>query len=125
MIAKNLLTFSMLCLSFFCSYTLMNTDQAKLLQKKWKPVQMEFNGKLEKEVSPTNKSMEFRANGEFWVDNEQEGNWVLADNEKQIIIRSHEASEDMVFVINKLTKKELIISISKDGDAAKIYLIPA
>lgn len=94
----------------FSSFIMVTSDRAKLLQRKWKPVEFIYNGRIEKEPESTDKRMEFKQNGELWVDNKKEGEWKLSEDEKTIIVRSDEEDENMQMVIEKLTKDELVMS---------------
>lgn len=122
---KNTLFLLVAGIFVFSSFIIATSDRAKLLQRKWKPVEFAYNGKIEKEPESTDKRMEFKKNGELWVDNKKEGEWKLSEDEKTIIIRSDEEDENMRLVIEKLTKDELVMSATNDGETAKFRLIPA
>lgn len=125
MILKNTFFLLVAGIFVFSSFTITTSDRAKLLQRKWKPIEFSFNGEIEKEPESTDKRMEFRENGEYWVDNKKDGSWKFSKDEKSIIVHPDAEKQDMQLMIDKLTKTELAMSIHRDGDVVKLRLIPA
>ena len=95
-------------------------DNSNLLIRKWKPVKFVFNGEEKAEPENTDKSLEFFEDGTFIVDGDESGQWEY--DESSAILKMTD-TWDMTLKVEKLSKKELIISTEKDGQIMKAFMI--
>ncbi|EAY27340.1 hypothetical protein [Microscilla marina] len=105
----------------FSSFVPLPNDRKKLLVRKWKPVKMEVNGKLEEEGSDDEADMEFKADGKIFSEGEKVGSWKLKSDNKSLVIYIDDDGESATMTIEKLTKKVLVLAITRGSDSAKMY----
>jgi hypothetical protein len=100
------------------SFVNQSDDTRKLLVRKWKPVKMEANGEVEEDDSETD--MELKSNGDIYSEGNKVGSWKLK-SKKKLLLHIDEDNDEAVMKIEKLTKTELILSMTQGTDYAKIY----
>lgn len=117
---KTILTLfvTLFALSSFVNFSI---DRKKLLERKWKPVKMVVNGEVEDSDSKTD--MEFKSNGAIFSEGEKVGSWTLKPDNKSLVMHIDEDNEKATMTIEKLTKKELILSMTQGEDSAKMYFV--
>ncbi|WP_299465591.1 hypothetical protein [uncultured Microscilla sp.] len=105
----------------FSSFVPLPNDRKKLLVRKWKPVKMEVNGKIEEEGNDDEADMEFKAGGKLFSEGEKVGSWKLKADNKSLVIYLDDDNEEATMTIEKLTKKVLILGVTMEGNSAKMY----
>lgn len=100
-------------------------DKKKLLIRRWMPEKMVM-GENTKEFDLNDgreRSIEFKDNGKYAKDGKADsGTWTLSEDGKSLKLEGGRFAAD--WTVEKLTKKRLTMSASKNGEKATLYLIP-